>query len=242
MDRHLSLIKTDFAQHEKRTFPRFPFCYLTFKGSNGQNGRAFEVTDISHTGMQLRLREGTPQFEKGSSLSGMLHWLGEELTIEGITRWVKEERVGVEFQGTESFYQKLKDFLSTTSFAENLRPLHLSSFGLELPRNLKFWLRTDGPCEVFLWEHPDGEFKEFQVIIMENFIEWKDGEGLRTGRVLSKRDQDTPLVSEDEFVFFMDEQTSVDRVRLAQRLCQQIDESLIDDHALSFLLRKLGTV
>ena len=57
MARHLNLVQSDFEQLEKIVFPRFPFCYLTFK-CDEYDTHVFEVKDISQTGMQLALKNG----------------------------------------------------------------------------------------------------------------------------------------------------------------------------------------
>jgi hypothetical protein len=55
MPKHLQLVESDFETIEKKKLPRFPFCYLTFKPHDYQE-HVFEVRDISHSGMQLELK------------------------------------------------------------------------------------------------------------------------------------------------------------------------------------------
>ena len=51
----LNLVK-DEAVLEKRVFPLFPFSSLFFKVDKA--GHIFEVKDISHTGMQIEIKDG----------------------------------------------------------------------------------------------------------------------------------------------------------------------------------------
>ncbi|MEX0798423.1 MAG: PilZ domain-containing protein [Bacteriovoracaceae bacterium] len=236
---HLNLVKSDFEKLEKRILPRFPFCYLIFKKDNG-NGHVFEVKDISHSGMQLALKSGALEAREGEDLRGEIHWLGKTLRVTGNIKWSKENRLGVEFSNQPKLREAVDNFLDVDHFAQSLKPLHKQELGLELPAKLKYWLRSDGPVEVFIWQHNDGELSKFQVLMMENFIEWKDTKGLKTGRVISKRDIDTPLISEDEFVFKLDETIDDQSIEQARKLVNKIDTDKLSQDTLDFLLMKLG--
>lgn len=238
MERHLKLVTSDFENLEKRVLPSFPFCYLIFK--SGQTGQHFEIKDISKTGMQLVLPSGELDYAVEQSIGGTIHWNGAELEVVGVVKWVRTNRLGVEFSSQNSLKQKVDEFLSVESLATHLKPVHRLNMGFEVPKLLAFWLRADGPVEIFVWEHNDGEIAKFQLIIMENFVEWEDGKGLKSGRVMSKRDIETPLISEDEFVFKMDGHLGERRTRLAHALVEQISEEFLDEEIKNFLLRKLG--
>lgn len=99
-----------------------------------------------------------------------------------------------------------------------MRPIHNSGLEMEMPSNLKYWLRADGPAEIFVWHHNDGEVSRFQVILLDRFLEWEDGKGLKTGEVMGKKDLDTPLVQEDEFLFRFNDQIDEDILSFARAL------------------------
>ena len=124
MERRLNLIKSDFEKHEKRVLPRFPFCYLTFKSDD--TSRVYEVKDISHTGMQLSLKEDGHAFAADSVLKGSIHWLGKNLGIAGTVKWSTSHRLGVEFAKRREVTDKVQDFLNTlhSSFQVNLHRLN----------------------------------------------------------------------------------------------------------------------
>lgn len=237
-ERRFNLIKTDFQQHEKRIFPRFPVCYLTFRPTDGE--RAHEIKDISHTGMQLGVTEGSGDYTEGQALQGTVHWLGHELTMTGKVMWSTKGRVGVEFIKRQELATQLNQFLSEDRLVQALKPLHKLDYGAELPAKLKYWLRSDGPVEVFVWQHRDGELAQFQVLLLENFVEWEDGQGLKTGRIMSKRNVDTPLLDEDEFVFRVDEGLDDAKLQRARSLVNKIPGELLTGDAKEFLLRKLS--
>ena len=95
MNRHLSLVESDFEQLEKMVLPRFPFCYLTFKCQ--KQDLVFEVKDISYSGMQLGLKNGDITLKPQEEIQGSLHWQGKNCDILGTVKWQREKRVGVEF-------------------------------------------------------------------------------------------------------------------------------------------------
>jgi len=238
MERKFDLIKNDIQEHQKRVLPRFPYSYLTFKCTSRDLDHAFEVADISTTGMQLALKEGEHDFSAGNKIEGNLHWQGSKIAIRGLVKWTRLKRLGVEFSLSNDFSREMRSFLSLSSIASHIKPLHKSE--LERPRGLKIWLQADGPVEIFAWCHSNGEFEKIQFIIMQNFIEWVDGKGLSTARVLTKRDLDTPLLNEDEFVFLMDQNVNPERLNMANQLLSYLSSDLLDPAVRDFLKLKLG--
>lgn len=234
----LRLVESDFENLQKRVLPRFPFCYLTFKCE--QNNHVFEVKDISHSGMQLVLKNGEHSMTKGASVHGKIHWFGQEEQVTGTVKWATSDRLGMEFSTQQSARDAMNDFLSVGNFVQHLRPIHKVDTGVELPAKLKYWLRSDGPVELFVWQHSGGNLSHFQIIIMENFVEWVDGEGLKTGRVISKRDVDTPLINEDEFVFSVDNHLDDSKVAMAKDLVSKLGADKLSETTLSFLNLKLS--
>lgn len=238
MPRHLNLVKNDFANLEKRVLPRFPFCYLTFKTAK-ETARVYEVKDISYSGMQLSLKEGKFDYKEDHEITGNMHWSGRELNIFGTVKWVTDNRLGVEFSHQPKLREEISDFLTIEKLALMMKPIHKLDFGVEIPARLKFWLRADGPVELFVWQHADGELSKFQILLMENFVEWEDGLGLKSGRVMSKRNIDTPLISEDEFVFDMDSVIDQDKIDRSLALIEHISDGHLSTLAKNFIRLKL---
>lgn len=237
-ERRFNLIKTDFEQQEKRIFPRFPFCYLTFKPES--DARAYEVKDISHTGMQVGIKDGDGVFEMGQPIQGSIHWLGHEMKLNGKIMWATDGRAGIEFIKRAETAESIKKFLGEDRLVAALKPLHRVDYGAELPAKLKYWLRSDGPVELFVWQHQDHEYSHFQVLLMENFVEWQDGVGLKTGRIMSKRNVDTPLMDEDELMFRVDQGLDDDKLHRVRSLLGRIPADLLSGEVKDFLLMKLS--
>ena len=230
------MLKGAQGKQEKRIFPRFPFCFLTFKAG----GQVFEVKDISFSGMQLSLKDGDCSHQPGSAIGGSLHWHGDSLEISGRVKWTRGLRLGVHFSAPSDFADRWGKFFSLEKVALRMRPLHRSDLATELPGNLKCWLRADGPIELFVWCHKDGEISSFQFLFMETFLEWKDGKGLKGGRILTRRDLETPLVQEDEFVFQGDSALDSEHVRRARRVISLLPNEALSGEISKFLDMKLG--
>lgn len=239
MEARLNLIKSDFEQVERRVLPRFPYCYMTFRAKfpDGPMDRVYEVKEISYSGMQLCLKNGTPQFSTHSKIEGELHWKGQVLPIKGHVKWAKGPKLGIQFDSA-TFRSELLRFLSVENLVRALQAMHTHPMA-ELPSGLRYWLRGDGPVEVFVWSLTDGETEKFQIVLLDNFIEWQTGIGVRTGKVMTLRDLDTPLVTEDEFVFKWDEKVDLRRLELASHLVQKIPQTFWHSDILEFLLYKL---
>lgn len=238
MERRFNLIKSDFEKHEKRVLPRFPFCYLTFKSD--ETSRVYEVKDISHTGMQLSLKEETDQFSEDQTLKGNIHWLGKKLNIAGTVKWLTTNRLGIEFVKRREVLQDVQDFLSLEEMVKRLKPLHKVDQGLDFPPKLRYWLRSDGPAEIFVWQHNSGEIAKCQILFLDTFVEWEDGAPLKTGRILSKRNVDTPLLNEDEWVFHIDSDIDLEKLGKVKTLVEYLSDDLLPTEVRTFLARQLS--
>jgi hypothetical protein len=238
VDRHLNLVEQNTPDIEKRVFPRFPFCYLVFKPD--QADLCFEVVDISHTGLQLSLKDGGHSYKTQDQISGEVHWRGRSLKVKARVRWVTGARLGLSFIADEEQSLRITQFLSIEKVVKSMRSVHNSDFGLEIPSNLKYWLQADGPVELFVWRHNDGEVSRIHFILFDEFIEWEDGTGLRTGRVIQKRDMDTPLLSEDEFLFEIDAHIDPIKLNFGRTVVNALTTHHLPQEALDFLTLKLG--
>ena len=240
-----------------RTLPRFPYCYLTFafewkedSGGKGSNGRAkkevkcspvMAVNDISLMGMQLKLASPIDGPKVGASISGLLSWKQDKCSIKGKIEWVAKEYVGISFAKTKTMQKSLQKFLSPANAAKHLLPLHQMNLEMEKPAELSHWLYADGPVEVFVWKYPDGEMKCFQIIFFDDFIEWQDGIGMSSGRVVNVRGEETPLYHREEFHFDMDSSFKQSRRVQAYDLINCLQEEMLGEQVKRFLLTKLDS-
>lgn len=234
----MTLIKNEEKVEEKRILPRFPFCFLTFKG---KGSRVFEVVDISNEGMQISLKDGGHEYIDDEEISGNIHWKASELNIKGKVKWVAGHRVGVKFDSSEDFSKRVEDFLSTDNIIKGIIPLHSGRLDVEIPSNLRYWLRADGPVELFVWQHSDGELAKFQMIVMKEFVEWQDGKGVQTGIVKSHRDIELSMTSEDEFIFQFDGAVDTGKMNKIMKIVDKIPSKYLPTEARDFVSFKLQT-
>jgi hypothetical protein len=116
MKRQLHLVQSDFEQLEKKVLPRFPFCFLTFKCAKDVP-HAFEVKDISASGMQIALKSGEHNINNGEHISGRLNWTGRDLEVQGLVKWKTDRRLGIEFSNDVSKRESVIDYLSVDKIA-----------------------------------------------------------------------------------------------------------------------------
>lgn len=238
----LSLIKNDRVR-EKRVVPRFPLKTMAWK-CEAISGHALLVKDISYTGMQIGCAGEIERLNIGETYKGLLKWGGDQLELKGKVRWVKAEPTGtvfgLEFDCTNGLAAELKRFLRIGQISKRMRLINRDDFSVETPTDLKYWLKSDGPGEIFFWQHRDGEFSRIQLLILDKLIEWIDGEGLKTGLLVENRNIESPLSPKEEILFDMDEQVDLESLQLARELITGLPSELIPDNVLQFLQRKLG--
>ena len=231
MAANLSLIKNNENPIEKRILPRFPFSSLLFR-SYEQCAHSFEVKEISMTGMQLGLKDGDAPFTPGATLKGTLLWRKARLDIEAEIKWVKGGHLGVHFKNDKE--DLIKNFLSMENILGSLRTVPLKDMDINLPANLQFWLCADGPVEIFIWSPFStdiaGHIDKFQIFFFERYVEWDREWGTVTGKVVTKRNFDTPLILADEMYFQKD-------IRLERTMLKQSSDLLHHLTAPSFPLQ-----
>jgi hypothetical protein len=139
MERHLSLIKTNHQELEKRVFPRFPFGLMIFRAEQSTPSKncklVFEVKDISLSGMQISFKDGTHDYLQGETIEGNLQWRGPHLFVKGKIQWVREGSIGLSFDSSISFEEKKKSFLSYENIVSHIKPLHKNELMMDLPNN-----------------------------------------------------------------------------------------------------------
>ncbi len=242
MLKSLNLVPSESGKIEKRVFPRYPLNHLTFriKEDSERALSTFEVVDISLSGMQVEKKIGDQDFKRGDHIQGIISWYGQKCDIFGVVKWSKGNRIGVLFDESPLAQEKIQGFLNIDHFIQNLKPLHDKKFGISKPQELHYWLRADGPLELFVWSYNGGqEIAKFQIIMFRDFVEWEDNLGNKSGTVLTRRDLETPLFTEDEFAFQLDSKLDGQKLKRAEKFIQKIPRSYLDPEVHAFLLRKI---
>lgn len=239
MNSYLSLVNNQtFENLEKRILPRFPLSHLLFRLN--ETKQTFEVIDMSADGAQIELKNGNLSLKVSQNISGEVNWRGHKLDIRAQVKWVKDNRLGLEFTNKNMIESKIDDFMCVDHFIPHLKALHKEKYQFDIPHGLTTWLRAEGPLELFIWSFRSGEIAKFQVIIFRNFIEWQDGVGIKTGKTYTQRSlNEASLQSErTEWYFNVDKVKDYSKIASAKNFISKIQDSHLSTELKSFLLRK----
>jgi hypothetical protein len=234
----------DFAQpSEKRVLPRFPFAYLFFRTSRNNKDITCHVHDISYEGMQIELMTDESEFRIGQDASGEINWLGETLKVSGKIKWVYQKRAGIEFQLDGPNLNLLKKLLASEAISKQFKPIHeiLPKVrpDFELPQDLFLWLRAEGPFEIFAWKK-NNEIYRFQILMLNQFVEWRQELDQLTGHIQFRRESELPLTLEKECLFVFDPRPDSALITKAKDLLSQINHRILAQNIQDFFLQKLG--
>lgn len=236
----LNLVKNDIKIQTKKIFPRFSLGRLLFRTASDSDRHAFCVHDLGLNKMNIQLKDGGHHYKVGEAIAGVVHLKDEKLKVAGVVLWVKKDCLGLEFSEETRSSGEFRAFCGIENLMQGLKPLQINNDGMnDIPLNLKYWLKSDGGIEIFVWDHLDGEIKEFQIFFLGKFVEWKDGIGVQTGKILFVYDIDTPLNEKEEIGIEYDNQFSPQTVNSAMKIALNISEKCLVKDDLKFLQRKL---
>jgi hypothetical protein len=235
------LIVSTGPEYDKRSLPRLPLKLVTFR-PDGR--RAMAVNNISHKGMQLAVL-GESLLKIGQKISGELHWRHKRLRLTALVRWERESALGLEFILDSSSKLQLDHILGPSFMVQGLRHIHSDAHQDwnvgQWPQGLDIWLKGDGPVQLLVWRSSD-MITRFQCLILDHFIEWNEGEGLRTGTILWQEGLSVGM-NEHEDIHFKLHAQGVDQEALsvARQMLEMIRPELLNDEMRSFLRIKLGS-
>ena len=238
MESHITLVKNTDKRMEKRILPRFPFSFFIFK-SAGKSPEMFEIKDISRDGMRLCLKSGEHSYKKGDQIKGTLKLKERAVRATGTVRWANEESLGVEF--TDSFPTKhIPVLLNRDYVLDRLESVHEEDYSIDLPPNLRYWLRCDGVFEFFIWACDNGGITRFQMVFTGFFLEWQEEEKLKTGTVHYVKTCSLPS-SEEEFSFHFESKVNPKTVEFAFDIVKNMTEEHLPDKVLTFIRSKIAS-
>jgi hypothetical protein len=197
---------------ERRIMPRFSISRMIFKDSES----SFQIINISYEGMKLG-GPGKIIYRKGQNIEGILSWFSSKCEVIGMIKWVKSDSLGVTF--SEKCRDQVRKLLSLENVIRGMLPLH--EINKSLPANLKYWLRSDGPYELLVWGS-GRQLQSFQLILLDDFVEWINGIGIRTGKIIDRKSIDTPLFDQVEYTFNHDQSINLNTLRLGKLLLSKI--------------------
>jgi len=96
------------------------------------------------------------------------------------------------------------------------------------------WFQGPEGCDLFLWYRDGGGLTQVQLTFLHRAVEWGEGEGVRTGRLLSF-DPLRPMRDQARLVF--DAAADAGTLRLARALLARAN---VDDVTLAMVRARLG--
>ena len=228
---------------EKRIFPRFPFAFLFFRTKIQKSDLTCHVLDISLDGMQIEMTTDEVELRSGQDSQGEIHWLGESLLVKGKIKWVFQKRAGIEFQLDEKNKIMLEKLLAAEAISKQFKPIHdiLPKIrpDFELPQGLFLWLRAEGPFEIFAWKN-NNEIYRFQILMLNQFVEWRQDSDRLTGQIQFRRESELPLTLEKECLFVFDPRPNQTLINKAKDLIIPINQQILPRETQNFFIEKLG--
>ena len=215
---------------ERRTLPRFPLSFLLFRD---HSARTFAVRDVSYGGMRLGGEDAACPFRVGDEIAGALRLKGRILDVRGRVKWVEGGECGVGFASGGGFGEGIRSFLGVDAAIEGMKVLH--DDGAALAPRLKYWLRSDGVVEIFVWEGGS-----FQIIFCGDFVEGSPEGLLRTGR-LAYLGKDMAVADGEEFLFRFDSPADSKKVGFASDVLGRMGERHLPHDVLEFLRTKTAS-
>ncbi len=204
--------------------------------------KVYPVVDASSGGMGIRMVDPTDLrlFSVGTSLEGTLSLRREKFPVVAVVRNAAGDRVGCEFTWPEgqatrakAFREALDLLLSPESLGEALRPAPAAQ-----TESGSIWYQGPSNTHLWLWRGNDGKYRRMAVLVLGNWIQWDEAEGLHTGALKSivRSDQSIGMVSIDTLLLERDSRTQPNRLQVAKTLI--VSSNLPKDLA-QWCLRKL---
>lgn len=230
----LEVISEQKSGAERRRLPRISLTGEQFRLN--QTGKIFSVTDLSESGMALRIldRSDFLLFPVAAEVEGTLNLKGEKHSVTAKVRHIGPEMVGFEFEKLSPVTQEaLNRFLDPAALGRELKPLP-SSEGAML------WYHGPSGTDLLLRRGSDGQYHKMTLYVLGSFIQWSQDEGLSTGRAKPSDEQsETRGVLRFE-TLLLDSDPKVDPGKLKVAKTLILSSNLAEDFK-KWCVRKLET-
>lgn len=175
--------KEDRPGVERRRVPRLSLTTEQFRLS--QTGRIFPVADLSVNGMALRIidRGELAIFPMGMRFEGVLNLRREKYSVKAQVRHLGTELVGCEFEGLdEKACQAIRAFLDPAILGKELKPIPAAD-------GVALWYHGPSGTDLLFWRLADGQYSRIILFVLGSYIQWENGAGLSTGRMMASFEQ-----------------------------------------------------
>ncbi len=193
---NLHVIESSRPTEKKRRLFRVSSAHLSFKLRPEEH--AMEVLDLNKSGAQIALRESPKDLTIGPIFSGELSWNGEKLSFDFKVEWLREKRMGISFVKASNVREVIEKWMRPERMAHLLRNVSSSDSPWEWPEDVSLCLYADGPCGLVARHNNLLEWKDLFIFFFDRFLEWTPEQSLTSGRILSKRSDDSALWLQEE--------------------------------------------
>lgn len=161
---------------ERRRVPRLNLSTEQFR--HRANGKVFPVSDLSHTGMALRIIDANDLvlFPVGARFSGALNLKRVKHEVSARVCHVGKDLIGCEFENlSREASGALNEMLDPEALGRELRPIPASEPGMQ-------WFRGVSGTHLMVWRGDDNAPRRFLLLVLGSFVQWETDEGVSTGR------------------------------------------------------------
>jgi hypothetical protein len=153
------------------------------------------VSDLSAEGMALRVidREDLERFTVGALVEGRLNLRREKVAVRARVRRLgggepggpRVSVAGCEFEGLEpASRERLRVSLDPVALGAELRPVPGAAgagggFAID-----GVWYHGPSGTDLWAWRERDGSWRRVLCVALGTVVEWEDGRGVVTGRVV----------------------------------------------------------
>jgi hypothetical protein len=175
----------DTDKRNRRVFARYSVDHKHLTLMNEQD--ILLIREISAKGFSTEVSpRGFERLETGDVYDARIRYLGEIHDLQAKVAWKLDGFVGFEIVNAErSTLLFIKRLLRPIEIAASLQSVEASFLNGEGEGSAKTWYHGDEESDLYVWHHPDtSELKAWQLAIGEQYVEWSDASGLRTGSLI----------------------------------------------------------
>jgi hypothetical protein len=171
----------------RRIFERFAADHKHLTLMNEQD--ILLIREISAKGFSTEVAPRTSErLVLGDVYEARVRYLGEVYDLQARVAWKAETFVGFEIvEASRETLVFIRRILRPMEIASSLREVDASfAAGSGL-----MWLHGDNNSDLHIWRHAEsGSLSAWQLLVDQQWIEWRDGEGLSTGTVKTAQTAD----------------------------------------------------
>lgn len=171
---------------DRRVLPRFPLHSEQVKIHMESYERIFALRDLSLSGVGIDLLEhgDVLLFPEKKDCKAELHLQGEWFQIDLKVARNGAASVGFSFvEPSDELRKRIEDFLDPIRIGNSLKQISMENAPEAFGEGITRWYHGESNADLYLCENAEGQ--PFRVLLTWNglFLEWVNGEELRTGEL-----------------------------------------------------------